>query len=56
MEGKSLGERDVTQELVKWVMKRLSRHKWLTGGVEVVDEVCCCSHPFGNGVVWGSVC
>jgi 4-coumarate--CoA ligase len=39
--GQSAGENTVASKLDTWVRERLSRHKWLTGGVEVVDEVCC---------------
>lgn len=37
--GRKLGEDQVAPKLDAWVRSRLSRHKWLTGGVEVVDEV-----------------
>jgi hypothetical protein len=37
--GKQLSDAQITEKLDKWVKQRLSRHKWLTGGVEVVDEV-----------------
>jgi acyl-CoA synthetase (AMP-forming)/AMP-acid ligase II len=39
--GQSAGENTVASKLETWVRERLSRHKWLTGGVEVVNEVCC---------------
>lgn len=37
--GKQLSDAQVAEKLDKWVKQRLSKHKWLTGGVEVVDEV-----------------
>ncbi|KAF2624303.1 4-coumarate-CoA ligase-like protein [Macroventuria anomochaeta] len=37
--GKRVGEAGVTGKLEEWVKNRLSRHKWLTGGIEVVDEI-----------------
>jgi 4-coumarate--CoA ligase len=52
-EGKAVGEEAVATKLKEWVGARLSRHKWLTGGVEVVDEVCgrlltCTSNVVGT--------
>lgn len=41
-EGERLGERSVGEKLNAWIESRLSRHKWLTGGLEVVNSVCCC--------------
>jgi 4-coumarate--CoA ligase len=38
-QGKRLGEDQVAQKLDGWVKSRLSRHKWVTGGFEVVHEV-----------------
>lgn len=38
-EGASLGRKKVVEELDAWVRERLSRYKWLTGGIEVVDEI-----------------
>jgi acyl-CoA synthetase (AMP-forming)/AMP-acid ligase II len=38
-EGKKQGEETVSKKLHQWVQGRLSRHKWLTGGIEVVDSV-----------------
>ncbi|CAN9398696.1 unnamed protein product [Alternaria sp. RS040] len=38
-EGGKQGEDIVVKKLHQWVEGRLSRHKWLTGGVEVVDSV-----------------
>jgi acyl-CoA synthetase (AMP-forming)/AMP-acid ligase II len=45
-EGKKRDEQLVANKLDDWVKSRLSRHKWLTGGIEVVDEVspCSCRH------------
>lgn len=40
-EGKQQGEAAVAEKLDKWVKERLSRHKWLTGGIEAVDSVSC---------------
>ena len=39
-EGVKQGEEEVARKLHEWVQERLSRHKWLTGGIEVVDSVC----------------
>lgn len=39
MEGAKQGEATVGSKLEEWVKSRLSRHKWLTGGVEAVDSV-----------------
>lgn len=38
-EGEKQGEDTVVQKLEEWVKGRLSRHKWVTGGFEVVDAV-----------------
>lgn len=38
-EGKKQGEEQVARKLHEWVQERLSRHKWLTGGIEIVDSV-----------------
>jgi len=38
-EGAKQGKDDVARKLDEWIRSRLSRHKWLTGGVEVVDSV-----------------
>jgi acyl-CoA synthetase (AMP-forming)/AMP-acid ligase II len=38
-EGHKQGEETVSKKLHQWVQGRLSRHKWLTGGIEVVDSV-----------------
>lgn len=37
--GNALGRRQVTRELDAWVRERLSRYKWLTGGIECVEEI-----------------
>lgn len=37
--GEKLSGDQVAEELDQWVKSRLSRHKWLSGGIEVVDEV-----------------
>jgi 4-coumarate--CoA ligase len=38
-EGHKQGEEAVGKQLHEWLQGRLSRHKWLTGGIEVVDAV-----------------
>jgi 4-coumarate--CoA ligase len=38
-EGHQQGEEAVAKQLHEWIQGRLSRHKWLTGGIEVVDAV-----------------
>jgi 4-coumarate--CoA ligase len=38
-EGKKQNEGIVAKKLDEWVKSRLSRHKWLTGGIETVDSV-----------------
>lgn len=38
-EGRRLGWKEVARKMDEWVKSRLSRHKWLTGGIEVVDSV-----------------
>ncbi|KAJ4987848.1 AMP-binding enzyme [Stagonosporopsis vannaccii] len=37
--GRAAGDDEVARRLAAWVQQRLSRHKWLTGGVEVVEEI-----------------
>ena len=37
--GRGLEESNVQAKLDEWVKSRLSRHKWLTGGIEVVDSI-----------------
>ena len=39
-EGKKLGVEAVIKKLEAWYKKALSDHKWLYGGIEIVDEVC----------------
>lgn len=39
--GVNLGEETVARKLDEWVRQRLSRHKWITGGVEAVESVSC---------------
>ena len=39
-EGKKLGVEAVIKKLEVWYQKTLSDHKWLHGGIEIVDEVC----------------
>jgi acyl-CoA synthetase (AMP-forming)/AMP-acid ligase II len=38
-EGQKQGEEVVVKKLNNWIEGRLSRHKWLTGGIEVVESV-----------------
>ena len=38
-EGKKLGADTVIKELEFWYQPRLGNHKWLHGGVEIVDKV-----------------
>jgi 4-coumarate--CoA ligase len=38
-EGRSQHSEVVAKKLNEWVQSRLSRHKWLTGGIETVDSV-----------------
>ena len=37
--GKTLGEKEVIRRLDAWTKEQLSRYKWITGGIEVVDEI-----------------
>jgi len=37
--GKEIGAADVVARLDKWVREKLSRYKWLRGGVGVVDQI-----------------
>jgi 4-coumarate--CoA ligase len=39
--GGKQGEEEVARKLDEWVKSKLSKHKWLTGGVEVVGSVRC---------------
>ena len=39
-EGKKLGVEAVIKKVEAWYQKALSDHKWLYGGIEIVDEVC----------------
>ena len=47
--GKDIGVARAVGEIEDWVKTRLSRHKWLRGGVEVVDEVCQQFQKFNLG-------
>lgn len=38
-EGKKLGADTVIKELEVWYQPRLGNHKWLHGGIEIVDKV-----------------
>ena len=38
-EGKKIGERESVRLLDLWVQEHLSRYKWLTGGIGIVDEI-----------------
>lgn len=37
--GKDLSDAELAERLDEWVKSRLSKHKWLTGGIEVVEMV-----------------
>jgi acyl-CoA synthetase (AMP-forming)/AMP-acid ligase II len=37
--GKKLGAKEVKKRLDEWVKHNLSKYKWLTGGIEAVDEI-----------------
>ncbi|KAK7179226.1 hypothetical protein DPSP01_011773 [Paraphaeosphaeria sporulosa] len=37
--GRSFRKEDVASKLDAWVKNRLSKHKWLTGGIEMVDSI-----------------
>ncbi|KAL6706930.1 hypothetical protein ACN47E_005073 [Coniothyrium glycines] len=39
IEGQRQGEHEVRTKLAQWIESRLSKHKWLTGGVEVVELI-----------------
>lgn len=39
-EGQKQSEETVAKKLNEWIESRLSKHKWLTGGIEAVDAVC----------------
>lgn len=43
----------VKRELAKWVEQRLSRYKWLKGGVEIVDEVRSRQSAWFNAIMAG---
>jgi 4-coumarate--CoA ligase len=47
-EGKKQSEKIVGTKLDEWVRGRLSKHKWLTGGVEVVDSVRSAKARYGS--------
>ena len=38
-EGQKRDEKTLQRKLNEWIEGRLSRHKWLSGGIEVVDAV-----------------
>ncbi|KAH7132194.1 4-coumarate-CoA ligase-like protein [Dendryphion nanum] len=38
-EGTKQNENAVTKKLDEWIKQRLSRHKWITGGIEVVNSI-----------------
>lgn len=42
-EGKRRGAHAVSKDLDDWVKSNLSSYKWLRGGIEVINEVCCMS-------------
>lgn len=37
--GKEIGEKAAVERLDTWVREQLSRYKWLSGGIEVVEEI-----------------
>ncbi|KAF8553033.1 acetyl-CoA synthetase-like protein [Imleria badia] len=37
--GKALGATEVVERLDAWIREALSRHKWLRGGISVVDQI-----------------
>lgn len=37
--GKALGEEESTERIRRWVRERLSKYKWLRGGIAVVAQV-----------------
>ena len=39
VEGQKLDEKNLQRKLDEWIEGRLSRHKWLSGGIEIVDVV-----------------
>lgn len=39
LQGGEKGDRRVEKEIMKWMEKRVSRHKWLSGGVGFADAV-----------------
>lgn len=38
--GKKLGEAHVKRVIEEWTKAKLSRYKWLRGGIQFVDQVC----------------
>ena len=34
-----MGEKAAVEKLDAWVREQLSRYKWLSGGIEVVEEI-----------------
>lgn len=38
--GKKVGADGAIKELEAWYQKKLSKDKWLLGGIQIVDEVC----------------
>jgi acyl-CoA synthetase (AMP-forming)/AMP-acid ligase II len=49
--GKAMSRREAIAKLEKWAQSRLSKYKWLRGGIEMVDEVGC---PTRTQETWGS--
>ena len=45
---KKWGKEKVVKELERWHQANLSKHKWLRGGIEVVDEVEFYSTPVAS--------
>jgi 4-coumarate--CoA ligase len=62
-EGRSLGADELDRRLRQHVEKQLSRHKWITGGIQVVDSVslrrmtaeCRANHADSEDTEWEDV-
>ena len=37
--GREIGEKAAVERLDAWIREQLSRYKWLSGGIEVVEEI-----------------
>ena len=52
--GKRFGADTVIKELEVWYEQKLSNHKWLHGGIEIIDEVCVAlifNKPFSTCII-----